>query len=255
MKKPVHRAASRIPSSSLVRRDSALPPTALAPAAAAQDSARAPARLATLVEAAASLDLPLTARQADLLIRYLDALQRWNTVYNLSSVRDADRMLVLHLIDCLALVPPLRRLLDTGSPHRLLDVGSGAGLPGIVIAALHPALSVTCVDAVGKKAAFVQQVAAELPLPNLSAVHSRIEKLKAPPFDRITSRAFASLADFVALTRPHLAVGGCWLAMKGKAPTDEIQALPDDIDVFHVEHLTVPGLDAERCLVWMRPRR
>jgi 16S rRNA (guanine527-N7)-methyltransferase len=133
-------------------------------------------------------------------------------------------------------------------------VGSGGGLPGAVIAVLNPAIDVTCVDTVGKKAAFVQQVAASLRLRNLHSQHARVEQMKAAAFDVVTSRAFASLTDFVALTRQHLAPAGVWLAMKGKDPVDERAALPVDIDVFHVEQLTVPGLDAERCLVWMRPK-
>jgi 16S rRNA (guanine527-N7)-methyltransferase len=135
----------------------------------------------------------------------------------------------------------------------VLDVGSGGGLPGVVLALMRPALDVTCVDAVGKKAAFVRQVAGALALPNLHAVHGRVEALRAPPFELVTSRAFASLADFVRLTRPLLAPGGSWLAMKGKLPADEIAALPADVTVFHVEPIGVPGLDAERCLVWIKP--
>ena len=134
-------------------------------------------------------------------------------------------------------------------------MGSGGGLPGVVIAALLPGWQVTCVDAVGKKMAFVRQVAGTLPLPNLRAEHTRIEQLKQPAFDVITSRAFASLADFTRLTVPHLAPGGVWMAMKGRAPDEELAALPAEVAVFHVEPLTVPGLDAQRCLVWMRRAR
>ena len=200
----------------------------------------------------AELGLTPTEAQAAALSRYLDLLQRWNATYNLTAVRDRAGMLTQHLADCLALVPALQRHAGVG---RLLDVGSGGGLPGVVIATLLSGWDVTCVDAVGKKMAFVRQVAGTLALPNLHAVHSRIENLKAPPFDVVTSRAFASLAEFIALTRPHLAPGGAWLAMKGRVPDDEIRALPPDIDVFHVEPLRVPGLHAQRCLVWMQPRR
>jgi 16S rRNA (guanine527-N7)-methyltransferase len=136
----------------------------------------------------------------------------------------------------------------------VLDVGSGGGLPGVVLAAMCPTSKVICVDTVGKKAAFVRQAAMELGLPNLEGEHARVEKLRAPAFDLVTSRAFASLADFVSLTRQHLAAGGAWMAMKGKPPEAEMAALPPDIEMFHVEHLDVPGLAAERCLVWMRPR-
>jgi 16S rRNA (guanine527-N7)-methyltransferase len=201
----------------------------------------------------AELALDLTEQQADTLLAYLALLQRWNAHYNLTSVRDPAQMLTHHLADCLAIMAPLRRLVGT-SPLRVLDVGSGGGLPGVVIAALNPEVEVTCVDTVGKKAAFVQQVAGELRLKNLHAAHSRVENLVTAPFDLITARAFASLEDFIALTRARLAVGGIWLAMKGKTPTAEIESLPADIDVFHVEQLAVPGLDAERCIVWMRPK-
>jgi 16S rRNA (guanine527-N7)-methyltransferase len=113
---------------------------------------------------------------------------------------------------------------------------------------------VSCIDTVGKKAAFIRQVAGELALPNLHAVHARVESLAGSPFDVITARAFASLPDLIRLTRPLLAPGGLWMAMKGRRPDDEIAALPADIDMFHVEPLDVPGLHAERCLIWMRPR-
>lgn len=208
-----------------------------------------------LTDAARSLGLELSVGQADALLQYLALLQRWNGTYNLTSVREPEQMLSLHLVDCLALMAPLRRHLGAQSETRLLDVGSGAGLPGVVIATLNPAIVVSCVDAVGKKAAFVRQVAAELALPNLHSVHARVERLDATPFDIVTSRAFASLPDFVKLTRPTLAPGGAWLAMKGRRPDDELAQLGSDIDVFHVEPLAVPGLNAERCLVWMKPRR
>jgi 16S rRNA (guanine527-N7)-methyltransferase len=191
--------------------------------------------------------LPEQQAQLD---RYLDLLQRWNATYNLTAVREREGMLRQHLADCLAVVEPLSRRLQQG---RLLDVGSGGGLPGVVLAVMLPALDVTCVDTVGKKAAFIRQAALTLQLPNLRAEHSRVEELKAPPFDLITARAFASLADFTRLTRALLAPGGLWMALKGKHPADEIAALPADVSVFHVEPLSVPGLGAERCLVWMRP--
>jgi 16S rRNA (guanine527-N7)-methyltransferase len=200
----------------------------------------------------AELGLSPTEAQTSGLSRYLDLLQRWNATYNLTAVRDRAGMLTQHLADCMAVIPPLQRRSARG---RLLDVGSGGGLPGVVIAMLMPDWDVTCVDAVAKKAAFVRQVAGALSLPNLHARHSRVESLQAPPFDLITSRAFASLADFTVLTRQHLAPGGAWLAMKGRVPDDEMAALPPDVHVFHVEPLHVPGLNAQRCLVWMQLRK
>ena len=208
---------------------------------------------------AASLGLSLNEAQARGLPTYVDQLVRWNATYNLTAVRERDAVWVQHIADCLAVLPALDRHLDrqiahTAPSQRVLDVGSGGGLPGVLLALMRPALDVTCVDTVGKKAAFIRQVAGALALPNLHAAHSRVEALKLPPFGLITSRAFASLADFTRLTRPLLAPGGVWMAMKGKTPDDEIAALPGDIDVFHVEQLQVPGLDAERCLVWMQPK-
>ena len=204
-----------------------------------------------LAEGAQVLGLGLSPQEAKQLLAYLALLQRWNATYNLTAVRDPQAMLVQHLLDCLAVLPPLLRQLPTGG--RVLDVGSGGGLPGVVLAVMAPQLDVTCVDTVGKKAAFVRQVAGALRLPNLRAVHARVERLTAAPFALITSRAFASLADFVALTRAHLAEGGSWMAMKGQTPDDEIAGLPAGVTVFHVEQLQVPGLDAQRCLVWIQP--
>jgi 16S rRNA (guanine527-N7)-methyltransferase len=184
--------------------------------------------------------------------RYLSLLAKWNSAYNLTAARDPAKMRAHHLADCLAVVEPLRGRLGIDKPVRLLDVGSGGGLPGVVLAIAEPAWDVTCVDAVGKKAAFIRQVAAELELPNLHAEHARVERLHAPLFDVITSRAFASLADFTRLTDALLAPAGIWMAMKGKRPDDELAALPPNVTAFHVEPLAVPGLQAERCLVWMR---
>ena len=208
-----------------------------------------------LLEVSRQLGLELPDEAARRLLAYLDLLQRWNATYNLTAVRDRAEMLTQHLADCLTVIAPLRRALASVGAPRILDVGSGGGLPGIVIATLCPGWHVVCVDTVGKKAAFVQQVAVELGLKNLRAEHARVEKLAAGRFDVVTSRAFASLAEFVRLTEPHLAEQGVWMAMKGKHPEDELQALDSRTDVFHVEQLAVPGLQAERCLVWMRPRR
>jgi 16S rRNA (guanine527-N7)-methyltransferase len=186
--------------------------------------------------------------------RYLSLLAKWNAAYNLTAVRDPAQMRAQHLADCLAVVEPLRHQLGDDKPVRLLDVGSGGGLPGVVLAIAEPLWDVTCVDAVGKKAAFIRQVAGELALPNLHAEHARVETLGAPPFDVVTARAFASLADFTRQTRALLAPTGLWMAMKGKRPDDELAALPSNVKVLHVEPLAVPGLQAERCLVWMQPQ-
>jgi 16S rRNA (guanine527-N7)-methyltransferase len=205
----------------------------------------------TLEAAARELGLELSDTQLDQLLAYLALLQKWNKVYNLTAVRDPAQMLTQHLVDSLSVIAPLQR---HGAPARLMDVGAGGGLPGVVISICCPGTDVSCVDAVAKKATFIQQVAAELRLPNLHGVHSRVEQLKTEPFGVITSRAFASLVDFTSLTRQHLAEGAVWMAMKGQHPADEIAALPADVNVFHVEQLAVPGLDAQRCIIWMRPR-
>ena len=200
------------------------------------------------------LGLGLTDAQVDQLLAYQDLIAKWNKVYNLTAVRDLQEMLTHHLLDSLAAIPPLLRQTE-GKPIQLLDVGSGGGLPGVVIAITCPQIEVHCVDTVLKKATFIQQVAASLKLPNLRGIHVRVESLKAEEgggYDVICSRAFASLLDFTTWSRSALKPGAVWMAMKGKHPADELAALPADVSVFHVEQLVVPGLDAERCIVWLR---
>ena len=200
----------------------------------------------------AALNLPLTDVQVSQLLDYQELIQKWTKVYNLTAVRDPSEMLTHHLLDSLAAIAPLRQQLgNVPAPVRLLDVGSGAGLPGVVIAICCPEMVVHCVDTVAKKAAFVQQVAVSLKLPNLRGVHARVENLKET-YQVVSSRAFASLADFTAWSGAALAEQGIWMAMKGKHPADEMAVLPPTVKVFHVEQLAVPGLDAERCIVWMR---
>ena len=203
------------------------------------------------------LGLTLAANQVEQLLAYLELLKKWNRVYNLTAVREPTEMLTHHLLDSLAAVASLRRHTG-GKATRLLDVGSGGGLPGVVIAVTCPEIAVSCVDTVGKKAAFIQQAAATLKLPNLQGIHARVETLRPDEgngFDVVCARAFASLPDFTAWSRSALKPGGVWMAMKGKRPAEEMAALTDDVDMFHVEPLAVPGLDAERCIVWLRPRQ
>ena len=202
-----------------------------------------------------ALQLDLSDQQVGQLLDYLDLIAKWTRVYNLTAVRDPAEMMTHHLLDSLAAIAPLRRhLQQTGLVQgaSLLDVGSGAGLPGVVIAICCPAVAVTCVDTVAKKAAFIKQAALALKLPNLTGLHARVETI-SQPFDVICSRAFASLADFTQWSVGALAPQGVWMAMKGKHPADEIAALPASVEVFHVEQLAVPGLAAERCLLWLRP--
>ena len=228
-----------------------------------------------LEQALPGLGLDLSGAQVDALLAYLDLISKWTRVYNLTAVRDPAEMVTHHLLDCLAAMAPLAAHFDqvrltcrnalpsvdlaapAGQGARLLDVGSGAGLPGVVIAICFPDVSVTCVDTVAKKAAFIKQAALTLKLANLTGLHARVEALAGPahrPFDVICSRAFASLPDFTQWSSGALAPEGVWMAMKGKHPQDEIAALPAAVEVFHVEQLEVPALDAERCIVWMRKR-
>ncbi|HEX9719273.1 MAG TPA: 16S rRNA (guanine(527)-N(7))-methyltransferase RsmG [Ramlibacter sp.] len=207
---------------------------------------------AGLRQGLAGLGLELHETRVAQLLDYLGLIEKWSRVYNLTAVRGPAEMLTHHLLDSLAVVHPLRRQIQE-RPTRLLDVGSGAGLPGVVIAICCPQVRVDCVDTVAKKSAFIRQVAAVLKLPNLQGLHGRVEQL-AGPYEVVTCRAFASLADFVAWSSGALAEGGVWLAMKGKLPQEEIAALPSGVEVFHVEQLEVPGLHAERCLVWMKRR-
>ena len=199
---------------------------------------------------AQQLSLQLDDTQVAQLLDYLALIQKWNKVYNLTAVRAPEEMLTHHVLDSLAAVGPLRR--QTGSRAvSMLDVGSGAGLPGVVFAVCCPEVRVDCVDTVAKKAAFLQQAAVALKLPNLKGLHARVENLTGP-YDIVSSRAFASLADFVNWSSAALAKRGVWLAMKAKHPADEVASLPPGVEVFHVEQLKVPGLAADRCIVWMK---
>ena len=213
-----------------------------------------------LAQSLPTLGLALDDAQITALLEYLALIAKWTKVYNLTAVRDPDEMLTHHLLDSLAVIAPLQKQLAVlkeqgvcGDGPRLLDVGSGAGLPGIVIAICCPHITVHCVDTVAKKAAFIQQVAVTLKLSNLRGIHARVESL-TEPYDVVSSRAFASLVDFTTGSEKALAGQGVWMGMKGKHPFDELAALPSSVEVFHVEQLSVPGLDAERCIVWMRKR-
>jgi len=205
-----------------------------------------------LEQGALALGLSPDAAQIDRLLAYSALILKWNKVYNLTALRDPAAVLTHHLLDSLAVVGPLMR--ERPGAGRLLDVGAGAGLPGVVIAILRPDIEVHCLDAVAKKMAFVQQVAGELKLPNLRGVHARVES-HGGAYDVISSRAFATLADFIHGSAHLLAPGGAWMAMKGRQPDAEMAELPASVEVFHVEQLAVPGLDAERCIVWMRVRQ
>jgi len=199
------------------------------------------------------LGLSLNDGQIEQLMAFLDLLQKWNKVYNLTSLRDPQEMLTHHMLDSLAAVPPLaRHLAAKGLPApKLLDVGSGGGLPAVVFAICLPQLDVSCVDTVGKKVAFIQQVAAALRLRNLHGIQSRVEQL-SQQYDVVSCRAFAALQDFTAWSAQTLRADGIWLAMKAKRPDDELALLPATVQLLSIEPLKVPGLDAERCIVWMQ---
>ena len=210
---------------------------------------------ARLRAAAELLDVSLSEVQCETLLTYLAQMQRWNRTYNLTALRDFEQMLVQHVFDSLAVVKPMRNWLSGTATNQpvIADIGSGAGLPGIVLAVSNPAWRITCVDAVEKKMAFVRQMGSVLRLANLNAQHARVETLDIRNADVVVSRAFASLLDFTNLAGRHVAAHGRLLAMKGRQPDEEIAALEaaGDWKVESIEPLTVPELDAQRCLVWM----
>ncbi|HWK71862.1 MAG TPA: 16S rRNA (guanine(527)-N(7))-methyltransferase RsmG [Burkholderiaceae bacterium] len=201
------------------------------------------------------LGLDMASGQRDSLLAYLDQLQRWNRTYNLTALRDPEQMLIQHVFDSLAVLPHVVDILykNTVENALIVDVGSGAGLPGVVMAIMQPGWSLRCVDAVEKKMAFVRQVSGALRLPNLQAVHQRVETIAPYQADVVVSRAFASLSDFASLAGRHVAPKGHLLAMKGRQPSEEIDALQRQTDwrVSHIQPLSVPELNAQRCLVWM----
>ena len=200
-----------------------------------------------LAAGVAALDLVLPAGAEAKLLAYLALLDKWNRVYNLTAVRDVERMVSHHLLDSLAAVPLFQA-------ESVLDVGSGGGLPGIPLAIARPELQVTVIDSIAKKTAFLLQAKAELGLANLNVVTRRVEDFHPPAkFDVITSRAFSDLREFVTLTRHLLGPGGRWLAMKGLIPHEEIDFLPDWVRVSANHELRVPGLEASRHLIVLEP--
>jgi 16S rRNA (guanine527-N7)-methyltransferase len=202
-----------------------------------------------LSEGLNQLGLALSPAQQQQLLDYLDLLGKWNKIYNLTAVRDPAQMLTQHLLDCLAVVQPLKARLP--ALQTVLDVGAGGGLPAVVLAVACPQWQVSAVDTVAKKAAFIQTAAHSLGLPNLRGIHARVEDL-TESYDLVCSRAFASLADFTSWSAAALKPGGVWMAMKGRVPDEELAALPPGVRVDEVQLLQVPGLEAQRCVVWMR---
>jgi 16S rRNA (guanine527-N7)-methyltransferase len=200
-----------------------------------------------LTAGVAALGQTLPAGAETKLLAYLALLEKWNRVYNLTAVRDAERMVRHHLLDSLAAVPFFLG-------QSVLDVGSGGGLPGIPLAIARPEVQVTLIDSIAKKTAFLLQAKTELGLVNLNVVTSRVEDFRPEiGFDIITSRAFSDLREFVTLTRHLLKPGGRWLAMKGLYPNEEIAGLPVDVRVSADYALVVPGLEATRHLIVLEP--
>lgn len=200
---------------------------------------------------ATQLGVALDEAQLARLAEFARLLARWNATHNLTAIRGVDDMLTHHLLDSLALVPHFVRVTAGEAAARVLDVGSGGGLPGIVLAIAAPRARVTLVDAVQKKCAFLTQARLELGLGNVEVVHGRVEALLVPPFDVIVSRALSTLAQFVAWTRHLLRPGGCWLAMKGALPAEELSELPPDVRA-EIIPLEVPGLKQRRHLIEVR---
>lgn len=193
------------------------------------------------------LPLQLSEAQVDKLLDYLALLNKWNSVYNLTSVRDPLEMVKLHLLDSLAAVPAFAGAVN------VLDVGAGGGLPGMVLAISRPDMKVSMIDTVHKKTAFLNQVKAELELSNVTVYTKKVQELEVKTkFDVITSRAFADLSDFVNWSGHLLAEGGQYIALKGTAPAEERERLPAPWKVQKLEPLAVPGLDAERHLVFIK---
>ena len=200
-----------------------------------------------LAQGITQLDLEISAEQQQQLMAYLALLQKWNKVYNLTAIREAEQMVSHHLLDSLAVLPHLW----SGS---WLDVGCGAGLPGLVLAIVRPQWHFTLLDSNGKKTSFVQQAVIELGLQNVTVCCARVEEMQSPQkFDGIISRAFAETADFIALTRHLRAEKGRWAAMKG-TPEQELERLPEDVAVERIIPLNVSGLDAARCLVILKAK-
>ena len=196
-----------------------------------------------LAQGAKELGIALSAEAQQRLLQYLALLQKWNRVYNLTAVRETQKMVSEHLLDCLAVAPYIGK-------NTILDVGSGAGLPGIPLALALPKAQLTVLDSSHKKAAFLQQAVTELELGNVAVVCERVENWKpAAPFEVVISRAFSDLGEFAALAGRHVAEGGYLAAMKGVHPYDEIGQLPQGWRVRQTLPLTVPGLRKQRHLV------
>jgi 16S rRNA (guanine527-N7)-methyltransferase len=192
------------------------------------------------------MKLDITPAQQEKLLDYLALMNKWNSVYNLTSLRDPMQMVTHHLLDSLAAVPAF-----TGAAN-VLDVGAGGGLPGIVLAISRPSMKVSMIDTVHKKTAFLKQVKAELDLANVSVHTMKVQDLEvSDKFDVITSRAFADLSDFLNWSGHLLAEGGKFIALKGTAPAEEQERIPEEWKISGLQPLQVPRLGAERHLIFV----
>ncbi|MDK4684601.1 16S rRNA (guanine(527)-N(7))-methyltransferase RsmG [Kingella negevensis] len=201
-----------------------------------------------LANGIAAMNLSIDDAQQQKLLHYLELLKKWNKTYNLTALRDDSKMVSYHILDSLTLLPYAEHA------RTMIDVGSGGGMPGIPTAICRPDLQITLIDSNSKKTTFLQQAAIELGLKNLSVSSSRVENILDKRADIVTSRAFAELCNFVQLTRHLLNENGHWVAMKGVYPNEELFRLPENVEAYQIDSLTVPTLDAERHMVLLRPK-
>ncbi|XXQ69245.1 16S rRNA (guanine(527)-N(7))-methyltransferase RsmG [Neisseriaceae bacterium B1] len=197
----------------------------------------------------AAMGLELSTAQQLMLLEYVALLKKWNSTYNLTALRDEHKMISHHLLDSLTLLPYVK------DAKTLMDVGSGGGMPGIPTAICRPDLQITLLDSNTKKTTFLQQAVIELGLNNVTVASGRVETMHDKKVDVVTSRAFAELHDFIALTKHLLNENGYWAAMKGVYPYEEVENVPKNIEVYQIDKLYVPILDAERHMVLMRPKK
>lgn len=196
-----------------------------------------------------AMNLDLTMPQQLLLLEYVALLKKWNSTYNLTALRDENTMISHHLLDSLTLLPYV------ANAQTLMDVGSGGGMPGIPTAICRPDLHITLLDSNTKKTTFLQQAVIELGLKNVTVASGRVEAMHDKKVDVVTSRAFAELHDFIALTKHLLNENGYWAAMKGVYPYEELENVPQNIEVYQIDKLNVPTLNAERHMVLMRLKK
>lgn len=215
-------------------------------------------QLEHLEQACKALSLSPTDKQKKQLLEYLTQLLKWNQTYNLTAIRDPEQALIQHVFDSLAVIKPITEYFSEQhvKQENILDVGSGAGLPAVILGIMLPTSQICCVDPVDKKMTFVRQAVGILNLSNVQAIHKRVEDLETGPYDVVISRAFASLEDFANLAGRKVKTKGVLLAMKGKHPQEEIEVLENKTSwmVEKIEPVKVPQLNAQRCLVWMKDK-